>query len=148
MNHSGPTRFFGSGLTAFLGMVSFTVVAALFAWSLTSIGVEATPHRPSPAPSPTLAALPLPNIPWLAGNGQNNIPRPSEPQPTRAECVIATWLAPESSRIDEIVLKLHALQKLDAAAYKKEAPPAECPQQLFKYRVSILDKVVALMERK
>jgi len=109
MNHSEPTRF-GSGRTAFLGMVLFIVVAAL--------------------------------------HGQNNIPRPSEPQPTRAECVIPTWLAPESSRIDEIVLKLHALQKLDAAAYKKEAPPTDCPQQLFKYRVSILDKVVALMERK
>jgi hypothetical protein len=149
MNHSERVGFRNSRRSS-LAIFLFALVAALFAWSFASIGVEATPQTRLPGIRQIdRRTLPLRS----AGNDQANIPKTPNPPtpappPTRAECVIPMWLATESARIDDIVLKLHTLQKMDVAGYKKEAPSADCPQQLFKYRVSILSKVVALMEGK
>jgi hypothetical protein len=51
----------------------------------------------------------------------------------------------ESARIDDIIVRLHKLQQLDTGAYQANAP-TECAQQLFTYRLSVLNKIVSAME--
>jgi hypothetical protein len=62
-----------------------------------------------------------------------------------ADCAIPAWLASESDRVDDVVVRLHKLRSLDTADYRKNAP-ANCAQQLFKYRISVLNQIVELLE--
>jgi len=166
-------RLFAASVAAALVLMALTAVSAAGQRSTQPTPPTQQPkvQTPSPRPSPhppfplpdTATALPpdntIPPAPTPASSdNQNAVPSVTSTNngttgtsnqggtaPPSADCVIPAWLADESAHVDDAVIRLHKLRKLDTANYTKTAP-ANCPQRLFKYRVGILSEIVAVME--
>lgn len=117
-------------------ILMFAVVAGAFAAGERDgqVRVPAIPTQPPP-PAPSTQVEPR------SPTNQNNVPPAPDP------CAVPQWLPDESARVDDAVTRLLKLQKVDVAEYRKKAP-TNCAQQLFKYRVSVLGRIVAAVEGK
>lgn len=119
------------------------------------------PPRPAPRPRPGEEGMPDtqvdrdPRPPKSSSNGSQaptsaltaaNSSGPAPAAAASADCSVPPWLAEESAHLDDAIVRLHKLQRLDTVGYTTTAPPTACAQQLFKYRVSVLNKIIASME--
>jgi hypothetical protein len=79
------------------------------------------------------------------GGGQSGAVPVIQARPVR-DCSMPQWLVPLNARLDMLALRLHRLNKLDTAQYIKAAP-SQCAQELFVYRLGVLEGLIGQMEK-
>jgi hypothetical protein len=96
-------------------------------------------------------AIPIPGRPAPDGEAQVERRQPTYqvniPPPVVDPCAIDPWLAKQSDEVGKAVVTLLRLQNIDPAGYTKSAP-TDCAPKLLEYRVTVLSKIVAVMEAK